>query len=276
MKKLLFCYLLVAAYFVMASHAFAQNKAEPPALVYAENSSQLLHGDRVNVRDAANSKAKVIDNLAIGTAIKIVKQDEKLFTQNELTNYWYKVSYTKDGKTKEGYIWGGLIAVASRVEGLYIISVGYNLTHKKGDKYGQVRLIKDGKELSFTNFESPMPWLTRPPEIEISALKGFDGVDKLITVVYNEPYCGGSNNQELIFWLPAKLMHVHSTSEGADAPVYATEEVIFPDEEGGKANRLHIKQQSGEMTDEGNEIITSESDFWLIWNGVSLKRPNKN
>ena len=166
--------------------------------------------------------------------------------------------------------------MASRVEGLYTISLGYNLAHKKGDKYGQVRLIKEGKEVSVTNFGSPLPWLTTPPEIDIEKLKGFDGVEQLITIGYNEGYCGGANNSEFIFWLPAQIMHVHSTSEGADAPVYATEEVIFPADEGGKPNSLHILRESGEMNDDGEDVITSKEDFWLKWNGVSLKRPNKN
>ena len=99
MKNLVVVSLLLS-FMVLLSTAAAQNEATPPALVFTENNTVTLHGDRVNVREAANSKAKVVDNLAIGMQLIIVKQEEKLFTQNELTNYWYRVSYNKDGKKK--------------------------------------------------------------------------------------------------------------------------------------------------------------------------------
>jgi hypothetical protein len=275
MKNFL-AFVLLALCQIAAFAPTAKAQDDPISIPFKEGEKYRLHADRVNVRTAAQADAKVVDNLPIATWITIVAQQEKTFKQSGVNNYWYKISYEKDGKTKTGYIWGALIALSTAEENGLIFTFGYNTSGKNTDKAGQMRAISGGKEISVANFESSILWLGNAPELLIQGGRGFDGVKHVVQLNYQEEYCGGAMNTEYLFWLDSKkLQHVHRTSEGADAPMFASETLTFPDEEGGKPNSLRVKREVGESGEDGKDIIESKEDFWLKWNGISLKRPNK-
>jgi hypothetical protein len=247
------------------------------SMPFKDGEKYRLHGDRVNVRNLPKTDAKVVDNLPIATWITVVECQEQTFKQNNINNYWYEISYEKNGKTKTGYIWGALIALSTAEKDGVIFTFGYNTSGKNMDKAGQMRAISGGKEIGVANFESSIFWLGSSPELLIHGGRGFDEVKHVVQLNYQEGYCGGAINTEYLFWLNSKkLQHVHRTSEGADAPMFASETLTFPDDEGGKPNSLRVKREVGESGEDGEDIIESSEDFWLKWNGVSLKRPNKD
>lgn len=236
----------------------------------------MLHADRVNVRATPSSEGKVVDNLPMASAISVEELLEKSFKMGEVTARWVKISYQKDGKTKSGYIWSGLIALTSYQEADLTATFGYNTAAKNSSKEGQLRLSLKGKEIASVNFDSPINWISNSPELVPVGKKGFTGLQNIFTLNYSEDYCGGAAYAEYVFWTAEnKLVHVHTTSEGADAPVFASETQTFPEDEGGKPNCLHIKRESGEMNEEGEEVINEREDFWLKWDGKQMRKTAK-
>lgn len=272
------CLLLLLCFFLAAVALRAQDVQddEPQGFPFKEGESYRLHADRVNVRATASSEGKVVDNLPIGTEITVEELLTTSFKMGETRARWAKISYMKGGKRQTGYVWSALIALSFLQSGDMIVTFGHNTASKNSEKTGQMRLIRAGKEVAVANFDSSVRWLTNSPAISSLGAKGFSGVKDIFEINYAEDYCGGAMNSEFIFLTEGnKLVHVHASSEGADAPVFASEERTFPDDVGGKPNSLRIKREFGEINDDGEEVINEREDYWLKWDGKALKRATK-
>lgn len=229
-----------------------------------------LIGNKVRVRAKPDTKAEAIAELSIGSEITPTVQTDSKLAQDGVEAPWYKVTFSKEGKRTEGYIWGNLIAKSFSVskEGLvFLYGIG---PVKKDQGYeqfsSQLRVAKDSKELAKLIVAEGVPFASRA-EVKAQTGRGFSGVQNVISVHFMQEYCGGKGNTMYIFWNGKELNKVHSTIDGADAPVYAIETLTFPDDKGGKSDQLFVVQEYG---DHDNPKEKKIEKFWLKWNGKKL------
>lgn len=229
-----------------------------------------LIGNKVRVRAKPDTKAEAIAELSIGSEITPTAQTDTKLTQDGVEAPWYKVTFSKEGKRTEGYIWGNLIAKSFSVskEGLvFLYGIG---PVKKDQGYeqfsSQLRVAKDGKELAKLIVAEGVPFASRA-EVKAHGSRGFSGVQNVISVHFMQEYCGGKGNTVYFFWNGKTLSMVHSTIDGADAPVYAIETLTFPDDMGGKSDQLYIVREHGDHDNPKDKKIEK---FWLKWNGKKL------
>lgn len=232
-----------------------------------------LIGHKVRVRAEPDTKAKVLAEFSIGSEVTPIKQMDAKMTQDGVEAPWYKVTYMSDGKKKEGYIWGNLIAkgFAETKDGLlllYGIGRGVKSDPTWTNYSSQVRAAKDGKELARLEIKEGVGFMSGE-EIALRDGSGFDGVASIFSVRFVQEYCGGKGNAIFVFWTGKKLLFVHSSIDGADAPVYAVEKQTFPNDKGGKKNHLYIVQEYGDHDD---AKATKFEKFWLKWNGEKLEK----
>lgn len=230
-------------------------------------------GDKVRVRAEANKGAKVLKELSIGSEITPVAQTTTLMTQDGVEAPWYKVSFMDAGKKTEGFVWGNLIAKASAKakDGsifLYGIGRGVKSDPTWTNYSSQVRVAKDGKELARLEIKEGVGFMSGE-EISLRDGSGFEGVENIFSIRFVQEYCGGKGNALFVFWTGKKLHFVHSTVDGADAPVYAVEKQIFPTDKDGKKNHLFIVQEHG---DHDNPKAKTVEKFWLKWTGSKLTK----
>lgn len=230
-------------------------------------------GDKVRVRAEANTGAKVLKELSIGSEITPVAQTTTLMTQDGVEAPWYKVSFMDAGKKTEGFVWGNLIAKASAKakDGsifLYGIGRGVKSDPTWTNYSSQVRVAKDGKELARLEIKEGVGFMSGE-EISLRDGSGFEGVENIFSIRFVQEYCGGKGNALFVFWTGKKLHFVHSTVDGADAPVYAVEKQIFPTDKDGKKNHLFIVQEHG---DHDNPKAKTVEKFWLKWTGSKLTK----
>jgi hypothetical protein len=229
------CRLFFAISLFAASSLCAQNSG-PLEL----GKPHRLMGDKVRVRAEPNLQSEVITELKIGSEVIPLEQTEFRHKQDGVEAPWYKVSYGKKGS---GYIWGNLIAKQFAIKDglIFLYGIGYN---KREIFTSQFRVAKAGKALARLEVDEGVDFSSQA-KLTLTGGRGFTGVDNIVTLQFQQEYCAGKMNSVILFWTGENLIFAHSTFEGADAPVYASETQIYPDQKGGKEDRLYITRESG-------------------------------
>lgn len=230
-----------------------------------------LIGNKVRVRAKPDTKAETVAELSIGSEIIPTAQTEAKLSQDGVEAPWYKVSFSKEGQKTEGYIWGNLIAKSHAISAdglvfLYGIGPGKKETGGYENYASQVRVAQNGKELAKLVIAEGVGFSSRA-EAKVYGSRGFSGVSNIMSVHFMQEYCGGKGNTMYVFWNGKSLSLVHSTVDGADAPVYAMETLTFPDDKGGKADHLYVVREQGDHDNPKDKKIDK---FWLKWNGKKL------
>lgn len=226
-----------------------------------------LLGDQVNVREQPSETGRVIAVLPIGTEVTVQGEAEGEYTSNKLTAPWFKVAYRHQGKAGSGFVWGGLIAKGYREsKGLMFL---YGVAPRADEGQGTVvRVVRAGKEIGSARAQ-PGAGFTGNPELALTGGRGFRGVENIFVVDFEANECAGLMSSLYFFWDGKALRHVHTTEEGADAPVYATEDRVFPDDKGGRPNQMHILREEGNSEEPAS---VKKTNFWLRWTGTKLER----
>lgn len=252
---------------------------------FAEGAECRLLADNVNIRESASKTATVLVNIPIGTEVTIVENTNEEMTMNGFTCTWYKVTFKHEGTKKEGYVWGGLIADGWGVsekdpDVLFLYGVA-SCKKEKEPSYReyvlklQMRACKNNKEVSKIEFEAAGD-LKIWHAISTTTGRGIAGINTIIQFEESQQMCAGINGYTIIFWDTQKLIYATMLRPGGDAPMFATDDLIFPEDEGGVKGKIIRDEQVGEYQDtengEGKEVIESHLRVEYTWTGTTLKK----
>ena len=237
------------------------------------NKKHYVIGDKARVRVEVDLNAAVAAELAIGTEVIPTEQIEHQTVINGVDAPWYRIKYTHNGAAGEGYIWGNLIAkgaVKSKDGLIFMYGTGRKQKDLSvGTEYtSQFRVAKGGKELAKLEIKEGVDFKSKQT-VALTDGRGLDAVQNIFTVEFLQEYCGGKGNKMFLFWTGEKLMHVHSSSEGSDAPYYAIEKQVFPSEKAGRKGYVILQQEQGEHD---NPKSVKKEKILLKWNGKKLEK----
>ena len=135
MLKLISLFCLVATVsFGQEEVVYLYNDVE-----FEEGSDQVLFGDNVLLRKKPNTEASVLDTLAIGTSITILKKSKETMQQNGVSWNWYKIKCNG----QNGYVMGGLISIANAtIDGEYYVT-----SVRKDEEQNQIFQLENQKPL---------------------------------------------------------------------------------------------------------------------------------
>lgn len=244
--------LLFAIFALFSLQIIAQDDDNIYFQLDTEQSYYLL-ADDVNVRSKAALKADIVTKIPIGTKLTLIEMDKTSLKLNGFNAPWYKVSFQEKGATQTGYIWGGFISLLAenhQLAGGELMLFGLSKIEKqKNSDYPdkvtmQVRICKDNKELQKLEYDGSGSSSTNRA-VTISSSKGVNGIKNILNIEYSDNYCGGAFGNHIIFWNGKKLQLIKHLVSGADAPCYASEDFIFPEDEGGKAGLILLKSEAG-------------------------------
>lgn len=238
------------------------------------NTPHRLIGDKVRVRNAPDSKAKILAELSLGSEVVPLEQARHTMTGEGVSAPWYKVRYVRDGKRAEGFIWGKLIARAhalSKSGELFLFGTGRRQEPAtEGTEFtSQVRVVRDGEELARLEVKDGAPFEAKY-ESRLTDGRGLEKVKNIFAVKFIQEYCGGKGNTLFFFWDGSKLLHAHSSVEGFDAPHYALERQIFPADKGGRKGFVIVEREYGNHDDPAE---TKRETVILKWTGQQLAGP---
>lgn len=237
------------------------------------NTPHRLIGDKVRVRSAPDGKAKVQAELSIGIEVVPLEQTSSTMTVDGVQAPWYKVRYSVDGGHAEGFVWGNLIARAfaeSKTGEVFLFGTGRRQKDiSVGTEYtSQVRVALDGVELARLEIKEGTSFEAKH-EVVLSDGRGLEGVANILAVTFIQEYCAGKGNTIFFFWNGKKLLHAHSSIDGADAPHYAMEKQIFPADKGGRKGYIILEQEYGDHDDPKS---VKKEKILLKWNGKKLEK----
>lgn len=235
-----------------------------------------------NLRDKPGTQSNVLTTLPIGTSLTMLEVSEQNYSQRGVTLPWVRVRAALTTGTKEGYLWGGFLALAHIQTPdeeyvpnrgvLYLTGVAaYDST--KHEISVQVRAAKDGKELARTEFTTSGD-LSYYPSFTVD-YSPFIGVKALLMVNYYYPACGYPSGDNLLFWKEnGTLSRVLESSSISDGGVfYSSETYILPTDKGGIGDHILVVKDESEFEDKGNDLVRSKQNYGITlykWTGKKL------
>ncbi len=252
---------------------------------FSSESEVYLFGDKVNVRAEPNTTSAIVSNKPIGSEVQVLSKSDKTFTMGGYTTNWYLVTFVENGKTLNGFVWGGLISLVTtdipRTEDSYDQLV-YGITGWSNEKEftSTVRIVRDGKVLTSIDFEPISSGFFDAGVfghnvcIRIDDGHGFKGIKNVIRIEFGYEACGYENGEILLLWDGTKLTYLAKASQVVEAGVFAyTYDLIFPDQPEGKANTLQVVQEYIESEYEGEteKVLNHEITYKdFSWNGITV------
>lgn len=248
---------------------------------FEENKTQKIFTDWTRIRQSPNVNAQILDTLPTNQQILILKQDETILKLGERRANWYRISYQKDDKTSEGYVWGGNLAVGYRNKNGYDFLFGLTKTINKKDKQypeitiqqniAAIKVLEGNTLIDEVSFDTGSAESLSFGTFNIESNHKLQNVELTLKATVSGEACGIASYDQYVLFKDKKLIALPQLMNVGDADVYYhTEEFIFPNDKGGIPNAFIFKMEEMEKDDKDREK-KKESSKTYVWNGDSYK-----
>jgi len=248
---------------------------------FEENKTQKIFTDWTRVRQSPQIDAQILDSLQTNQQVLIIKQDSTILKLGERRSNWYKVSYQKDDKTSEGYIWGGNLCVGYRNKNGYDFLFGLTKTVNKKDKQypeiiinqniAAVKVVEGNTLIDEVAFDTGSGESLSYGMFTIESNHKLQNVELTLKAMVSGEACGIASYDQYILFKDKKLVALPQLMNVGDADVYYhSEEFVFPNNKGGIPNAFIFKMEEMEKDDKDREKKKRASKTYL-WDGNSYK-----
>ncbi|WP_326982559.1 SH3 domain-containing protein [Chryseobacterium sp. MYb264] len=248
---------------------------------FQENKTQKIFTDGTRIRQSPNVNAQILDSLQTNQLVLILKQDETILKLGERRANWYKISYQKDDKTSEGYVWGGNLCVGYRNKNGYDFLFGLTKTINKKDKQypeiniqqniASVKVVEGNTLLDEVSFETGSAESLSYGTFTIESNHKLQNVELTLKAMVSGEACGIASYDQYVLFKDKKLITLPQLMNVGDADIYYhSEEFVFPNDKGGIPNAFIFKMEEMEKDDHDREKKKKASKIYL-WDGNSYK-----
>lgn len=247
---------------------------------FEENKTQKIFTDWARIRQSPNINAQILDSLQTNQQILVLKKDETILKLGERSANWYKISYQKENKTSEGYVWGGNLAIGYRNKNGFDFLFGLTKTVDRKDKqfnqnYKQniasVKVVEGNVLTDEVFFDTGSGESLNYGAFTIESNHQLKNVDFTLKATVSGEACGIAGYDQYILLKDKKLIALPQLMNVGDADVYHhSEEFIFPNDKGGIQNAFIYKMEEMEKDENDKEKVKRLSKTYL-WNGSSYK-----
>ncbi|WP_312390887.1 SH3 domain-containing protein [Chryseobacterium sp.] len=248
---------------------------------FQENKTQKIFTDWTRIRQFPNINAQILDSLQTNQQVLILKQDETILKLGERRANWYKISYQKDNKTSEGYVWGGNLCVGYRNKNGYDFLFGLTKTINKKDKeYPQIinaqniaaiKVVEGNTLIDEVAFDTGSAESLSYGTFNIESNHKLQNVEFTLKAMVSGEACGIASYDQYVLFKDKKLIALPQLMNVGDADVYYhSEEFVFPNDKGGIPNAFIFKMEEMEKDDKDREKKKKASKIYL-WDGNSYK-----
>lgn len=247
---------------------------------FEENKTQKIFTDWARIRNSPDTNSRIADSLQANQQVLILTKDNAVLQLGERAAYWYKISYQKEGETKEGYIWGGNLAVGYRNKNGYDFLFGLSKTMDRKDKefnqvYKQnvaaVKVMEGNQLINEVSFDTGSQESLSYATFTIESSHQLKNVDFTLKVSVSGEACGIAGYDQYILFRDKKLITLPQLMNVGDADVYYhNEKFIFPNDKGGMPNAFILKMEEMEKDDKDREKKKKSSKVYL-WDGSAYR-----
>ena len=247
---------------------------------FEEGQSFYILKDNATIHTAPFVTAATLETLPIGQLVKIEERMDELFRIDGFRTNWYRVSYTNNNVWKEGYIWGGHIAVGAfrsqqSSDILFLYGIGTIELVSRGDYDEesiklQIAVCRKGLLMDQVQFEA-MGTLYTKTQGRALGNRGLRSIRDVVEIAFSDGYCGGVSATATLFWDGAKLHYVQLLSNGFSQANFANKFFIYPRDPEGKSQTVILRDEAGTFGANKQPNYTHQIDKFYIWNGKNLQ-----
>lgn len=243
---------------------------------FQENKVQKIFTDHTRIRQLPDVHSPVLDSLSTNYDISILNREDSVLKLGERAAHWYKVSYLKEGKTLEGYVWGGNLCVGFRNKNGYDFLFGLTKTVSKKNaelqqNMASVKMVQQNILIDEVSFETGSGESLSYASFNIESGHHLKNVELTVKATVSGEACGIPSYDQYIFLIGKKLIALPQLMNVGDADVfYHNEEFIFPNDKGGIPNAFIFKMEEMEK-DEKDREKKKEASKMYIWDGTAYR-----
>jgi hypothetical protein len=247
---------------------------------FEENKTQKIFTDWARIRNSPDTSSRIADSLQANQQVLILTKDDAVLRLGERAAHWYKISYQKEGEIKEGYIWGGNLAVGYRNKNGYDFLFGLSKTIDRKDKefkqvYKQnvaaVKVMEGNQLIDEVSFDTGSQESLSYATFTIESNHQLKNVDFTLKASVSGEACGIAGYDQYILFKDKKLITLPQLMNVGDADVYYhNEKFIFPNDKGGMPNAFILKMEEMEKDDKDREKKKKSSKAYL-WDGSTYR-----
>ena len=237
------------------------------------NSTQKILSDKTKLRESPNLNAIVLDSVDVNQDVKIISRTQELTKIGERNAPWFRISYSKNGIAREGYVFGGNIALGHRKYKDIQFLFGMSSTQKiKKDDFeydelvAKIIALQDHQVIAERSFGMGNSENLAFYSFKISENPGLKNVDVILQTLVSGEACGIPTYEQYFLWTNHSFYPLPKLMNVGDADVFwHSEEFSFQ-----KNGKIILKTKEYEK-DENEKETTSEKSKTYFWDGESLK-----
>lgn len=237
------------------------------------------------IRDEPTLKSNIIDSLNNGKPV-IIKSEAYNYTMvRGFEAPWQKISYTKDNKVLEGYIWIGLLNIGSVLnDDGQLFLYGFLRCNNSPNLYNRTYILEvkcfdnNGKILDQISYPIQLSEQSFSESKMLSNM-GLQNLKAIYRIGFLGEACAVPSLHYYFTWNGKRLNYLLHKFNVSDAAVYYySENVLFPSEHKLSSDLIIKDIEQGEVIDETADeleykVINKREKF--IWNGYILS-PKKD
>lgn len=247
---------------------------------FEENKTQKIFTDWARIRQEPNVDSPILDSLQTNQQIVIIRKDDRVLQLGERSSNWYKISYQKENRQAEGYIWGANLCIGFRSRDGFDFLFGVSKTIDREDKefnqkYRQniaaVKVMSGNVLIDEVFFDTGSGESLSYGTFTIESNHRLKNVDCTLKAVVSGEACGIPGYDQYILFGNKKLTVLPQLMNVGDADVYHHgEQLIFPNDKGGLPDAFIFKTEEMEK-DENDREKTKKRSKTYLWNGSTYK-----
>lgn len=254
-----------------------ETQAKPPiqpSEEAAEWGGQVTFVDEVNLRTAPSTEAEVVAVLPIRTDVQPLEIGTDL-TLFGLKRPWIRVRAGEH----DGWLWSGMLTGLSPTAGAASFVVGLRgATVLDGAQLVSVEVAGtvDGQVITpkHVDFRVPEDWTASRPEQMFTARVlpdgGYPGLQHVVRLGFSEDFCGGRSGNLVFAREGSSMVFLRENLHFSDVPIFYTEALIFPVEQGGRPGRILLKKEGGEHGEDDEDVLSTDELEPLVWRSGEL------
>jgi hypothetical protein len=248
-----------------------------------ENKETYIFADTARIRQSPSLQAAVLDSLFAGDALTLLRRTDTITNGSGKKAPWYEVRYEKDGKSRQGYIWGGLLSFRALRRGAvkFVYGIYHISTDSVRDQFDiyttdnahvGIKVLKDGKIVARDSYTVGTESLM-DTEAGFQDAKGLKQVETVLRTVFSGAACAVPTFTHYHCWNGTQLIALPVITDVSDAGVfYHDETYIFPADKGGQPGKIIFKEITEETADDSPKAKpkVKKSSKVYQWDGKKL------
>ncbi|WP_295220965.1 SH3 domain-containing protein [uncultured Chryseobacterium sp.] len=268
-----------ALFLLTVQFVFAQEEMYADGIFnFDQNKPQKIFTAGARIRQASEVNAQILDSLQPNQQVLILKKEEKVLKLGERVASWYKISYDKNGRNSEGYIWGGNLCTGYLSKNGYDFLLGLTKTISKKDpqfpaetiqqNIAAVKMMEGNTLIDEVSFETGSGESLSYGTFTVESNHKLKNVEFTLKAAISGEACGIPGYDQYILCTGKKLVALPQLMGVGDADVYYHhEEFVFPNDKGGIPNAFIFKMEEMEKDEKDREKKKKASKTYL-WDGT--------